>query len=267
MNKMLLTMATLLLATTVSAKQHMQVKPLEWQAGGQTFSGFIVYDSSDNDKRPGLVMVPNWMGVNESAIEKAKHIAGDDYIVLVADVYAKNNRPANQQEAGKLAGSLRGDDRSALRERMIAAVNALQAQAKHLPLKADSIGAFGFCFGGSAVLELARSGIDGISGVVSLHGGLEAGTQSKTAARINTPVLVLNGAADPYVSNDAITALGKELDAAKADWQFVNFSGAVHCFAEADAGNDAASGCSYDERAAKRAFNMMDDFFDEVFKD
>lgn len=267
MNNIQRLITSLLLTTALSATAQMQVTPLEWQANGETFSGFIVYDSAENDKRPGLIMVPNWMGVNESAITKAKQIAGDDYVVLVADVYGKNKRPANPQEAGKLAGSLRGDDRSALRERMVAAVNALKSQADSTPLQTNYIGALGFCFGGSAVLELARSGVEGISGIVSLHGGLEPGKHSTTAAHIKTPILVLNGAADPYTSTESIIALEKELDAAKADWQFVNFSGAVHCFAEADAGNNTASGCSYNERAAKRAYNIMGDFFDEAFKD
>lgn len=265
-NKWLSLISSFLLASPLAA-HNMQVKPVQWQSGGETFSGFVVYDASKKQARPGLVMVPNWMGVNDSAVEKAKTIAGDDYVVLVADVYGKGRRPSTAQQAGELAGSLRGDDRTQLRERMIAAVNAFKKQAGKVPLNANKIGALGFCFGGSAVLELARSGMEGISGVVSLHGGLEAGKLSQTSAHIKTPILILNGAADAAVSNDSIVALGKELDNAQADWQFVNFSGAVHCFAEADAGNDPNSNCRYDERAAKRAYSIMDDFFEEVLDD
>ena len=105
----------------------------------------------------------------------------------------------------------------------------------------------------------------GLAGVVSLHGGLAPGKQSPTAARVRTPVLVLNGADDKAVPDADILAFEKEMDAAGADWQFVDFSGAVHCFAEASAGTDPASNCRYDERAAKRAYRMMDDFFRERF--
>lgn len=248
------------------AAAAMKATPLEWKVGEDTFGGVLVYDDEDGDERPGLVMVPNWMGVTDEAIERAKAVAGDDYVVLVADVYGKGKQPKDSGEAGKLAGSLRGDDRSALRARMQAAVDALEAQAGKAPLQADRIGAFGFCFGGSAALELARSGAD-VAGVVSLHGGLAPGAQSATATKVPAPVLVLNGADDKAVGDADILAFEQEMDAAGADWQFVDFSGAVHCFAEPGAGNDPASNCRYDERAAKRAYRMMDDFFDEVFGD
>lgn len=260
-------LAVALCAAASSAFAAMKAEPLEWKVGSQAFSGYLVYDDAESDLRPGLVMVPNWKGVSESAVELAKSIAGDDYVVLVADVYGKGNRPKDDAEAGKLAGSLRGEDRSQLRTRTQAAVDALKAQAGKAPLQADRIGALGFCFGGSTVLELARSGVEGVAGVVSLHGGLAPGAKSPTAASIKTPVLVLNGAADRGVTDADIAAFEKEMDTSGADWQFVDFSGAVHCFAEETAGNDPASNCRYDARAAKRAYAMMDDFFEEVFAD
>ena len=260
-------LAVALCAAASSAFAAMKAEPLEWKVGSQAFSGYLVYDDAESDLRPGLVMVPNWKGVSESAIEQAKSIAGDDYVVLVADVYGKGNRPKDDTEAGELAGSLRGEDHGQLRTRIQAAVDALKAQVGKAPVQADRIGALGFCFGGSTVLELARSGIEGVAGVVSLHGGLTPGGKSPTAASIKTPVLVLNGAADRGVTDADIAAFEKEMDAAGADWQFVDFSGAVHCFAEKTAGNDPASNCHYDARAAKRALAMMDGFFEEVFED
>ena len=244
----------------------MKVEPVEWTVDGSTFSGYLVYDGDDTEERPGLVMVPNWMGVTEESLERAKAVAGDDYVILVADVYGKGNRPKDAGEAGKLAGSLRGDDRGPLRARMRAAVDTLKAQAGKAPLQAAKIGAFGFCFGGSAALELARSGAD-VAGVVSLHGGLAPGAKPATAAKVPAPVLVHNGADDKAVGDAEILAFEQEMDNAGADWQFVDFSGAVHCFAEPSAGNDPASNCRYDERAAKRAYRMMGDFFDEAFGD
>ena len=262
MRRSLLALAMLCVATPALAA--MQARPVEWTVGKDRFSGYVVYDDASTAKRPGLVMVPNWMGVTADSVERAKSVAGKDYVVLVADVYGKGNRPKDAGEAGKLAGALRGDDRSVLRARIEGAVAALKAQAGKAPLQADKLGAFGFCFGGSTVLELAREGA-GLAGVVSLHGGLAPGKQSPTADRVRTPVLVLNGADDKAVPDADILAFEKEMDAAGADWQFVDFSGAVHCFAEASAGTDPASNCRYDERAAKRAYRMMDDFFRERF--
>ena len=262
MRRSLLALALLCVATPALAA--MQARPVEWTVGKDRFSGYVVYDDASTAKRPGLVMVPNWMGVTADSVERAKSVAGKDYVVLVADVYGKGNRPKDAGEAGKLAGGLRGEDRSVLRARIDGAVGALKAQAGKAPLQADKLGAFGFCFGGSTVLELAREGA-GLAGVVSLHGGLAPGKQSPTADRVRTPVLVLNGADDKAVPDADILAFEKEMDAAGADWQFVDFSGAVHCFAEASAGTDPASNCRYDERAAKRAYRMMDDFFRERF--
>ena len=261
MRRIVFTIGLLLATTPAFAK--MQAKPVEWNVGKDRFSGYVVYDDAAKAKRPGLVMVPNWMGVTDDAVARAKAIAGDDYVVLIADVWGKGKQPKDSAEAGKFAGALRGEDRGPLRTRIEAALATLKAQAGKAPLDASRIGAFGFCFGGSTVLELARSGA-GLAGVVSLHGGLAPGAKSATAA-IKAPVLVLNGADDKAVTDADIVAFEKEMDAAGADWQFVDFSGAVHCFAEPSAGNDPASNCRYDARAAKRAYRMMDGFFAERF--
>ena len=106
----------------------------------------------------------------------------------------------------------------------------------------------------AAVLDLGLPRQDGLDALAAVR-----------AKGVRTPVLVLNGADDKAVSDADILAFEKEMDAAGADWQFVDFSGAVHCFAEASAGTDLASNCRYDERAAKRAYRMMDDFFRERF--
>ena len=257
-------LATALLLAATPAFAGMQVRPLEWTVGGDRFSGYLVHDDASDAKRPGLVMVPNWMGVTNDALERAKAVAGTEYVVLVADMYGKGRQPRDSNEAGKLAGSLRGEDRGPLRARMQAALATLRAQAGRVPLDSARLGAFGFCFGGSAVLELARAGAD-VAGVVSLHGGLAPGAKSPTSDAIPASVLVLNGADDKGVTDAQIAAFEQEMDAAKADWQFVDFSGAVHCFAEPSAGSDPASNCRYDERAAKRAYRMMDGFFRERF--
>ena len=261
MRRSLFAIGLLLATTPVFAK--MQATPVEWSVGQDRFSGYVVYDDAAKAKRPGLVMVPNWMGVTDDAVTRAKAVAGADYVVLVADVYGKGRQPANAGEAGKLAGGLRGDDRAALRARIDAAVATLKGQAGSTPLDAARIGAFGFCFGGSTVLELARNGAD-LAGVVSLHGGLGSPLPAK-AGGTHPSVLVLNGADDKAVTDTDILAFEKEMDGAGADWQFVDFAGAVHCFAEPSAGTDPSTNCAYDERAAKRAYRMLADFFEERF--
>ncbi len=247
---------------SVSASAAMKSEPIEYKVGNDAFSGYLVYDDAGKDKRPGLVMVPNWMGATEDSVEKAKKIAGDDYVILIADVYGKGVRPKDSKEAGEQTRKAYTDGGTTLRARAQAAVDALKAQKEKLPLDDTKIGAFGFCFGGSVALELARSGSDIKGGVVSLHGGLEGYVPIKDN-KVNTPVLVLNGADDSGVTDESIVAFQKEMDAAKADWQFVDFSGAVHCFTQPE--SNSPPNCVYNEKAAKRAFRMMDDFFEEQF--
>ena len=240
----------------------MQQRPVEWQLQGTTYSGVLVYDDAGDARRPGVVMVPNWRGVNASAVAKAEQIAGDDYVVLVADVYGKTVRPQDNDAAAAASKPLR-EDRNLLRARAAAALEALKAQAGKAPLDATHIAAVGFCFGGTTVLEMARAGMP-LAGVVSLHGGLSTPAPA-AAGSGKVPMLVLNGAADAGITAEDIANFGTEMDAAKADWQFVNFSGAVHCFAESDA--NSPPGCLYDPRAAKRAWKMMDNFLEERLGD
>ena len=165
-------LAIALLLCTAPALAEMQARPVDWNVGKERFSGYVVYDDAVKARRPGLVMVPNWLGVNADAVEKAKAIAGGDYVVLVADVYGKAIRPTNAKEAGAAAKGAFADGGVSLRARANEAVRVLKAQAGSAPLDVSRIGAFGFCFGGTTVLELARSGSD-VAGVVSLHGNLE----------------------------------------------------------------------------------------------
>ena len=237
-----------------------QEKPVEWKIGEQVFSGTLVYDDANAIKRPGLVMVPDWLGVTPAAVAKARQIAGNDYVVLVVDMYGKGIRPKDPAEALAQVRKMYADI-PAMRTRINKAVEVLRAEAGDAPLDPARIAALGYCFGGSSVLELARSGAD-VAGVVTFHGGLDTTLPAQPGV-VRAPLLVLNGADDKNTAPES-AGFEKEMNAAGVDWQFVNFSGAVHCFALETANSP---GCMYNERAAKRAYRMMDDFFDEIFVD
>jgi len=254
--------ASLLLGCTVPALAAMQAQPLEWTLDGTRFSGVLVHDDAGPASRPGLMMVPNWMGVTPAAVERAKALAGRDYVVLVVDMYGEGVRPADSQEAATVSAGVR-EDRPLLRRRINKAVEVLRAQAGPVPLDPDRIAAVGFCFGGTTVLELARSGSD-IAAVVSLHGGLTT-PMPAGEGDVHAPMLVLNGADDQAVTAEDISGFAREMDAVGADWTFVNFSGAVHCFADREADNPP--NCVYNERAARRAYRMLDGFLREAMGD
>jgi dienelactone hydrolase len=256
-------MVRLILATwgamlAMNAQAEVKTRALEYTVDGVEFASTLVWDDAAPGPRPGLVLVPNWMGATESAVEKARSIAGSRYVILVADVYGADVRPANASEAGQAARAMYAD-RPALRARAAKALEVLAAQPE---VDAKRLGAIGFCFGGATVLEMARAGTPGLAGVVSFHGNLSTELPAAPGA-VKAPILVLNGAADPLVPAAQIAAFTAEMDAAGADWIFVNYAGAVHCFAEPDA--NSPPNCVYDARAAARAFRAMNDFFGERF--
>ena len=251
----------LLTCFAAGAQAAMVAKNIDYDVGGKKMQSVLVYDDAMKTTRPGIVMTPDWLGMNPDQVALAKQIAGKDYVILVADVYGVDVRPKNADEAGAAAKSMY-EHRSDLRARINAALTQLKAQAGKAPLDGKHYGAIGFCFGGATTLDLARTGAD-VQGVVSFHGNLSTDDPS-LAKNIKAKVLALNGGDDKFVPEDSIVAFQKEMRDANVDWQFLSFGGAVHCFA-IPAAHGEVPGCKYDERTAKRAFAQMHDFFGEVF--
>ena len=242
------------------AQAAMVTKNVDYPVGGKKMQSVLVYDDAVKTPRPGLVMTPDWLGITPDNLALAKQIAGKDYVILVADVYGADVRPKNGDEAGKAAKAMYAD-RGALRARINAALAQLKAQTGNAPLDGTHWGAVGFCFGGATTLDLARSGAD-VAGVVSFHGNL--GGDASFKDDIKAKVLVLHGADDKFESPEQIAAFQQEMRDAKADWQFVSYGGAVHCFAIPTA-DGATPGCKYDPLVAKRALAQMHAFFAEIF--
>lgn len=251
----------LALLFALPAQAAMVSRPIDYDVGGRKMQSVLVYDDAVKTPRPGLVMTPDWLGITPDNLALARQIAGKDYVILVADVYGADVRPKNPDEAGKATKAMYAD-RAALRARINAALAQLKSQAGKAPLDGRHWGAFGFCFGGATTLDLARSGGD-VAGVVSFHGNLSGDPSFKDD--IKARVLVLHGADDKFESPEQITAFQQEMRDAKADWQFVSYGGAVHCFAIPTA-DGAVPGCKYDALVAKRALAQMHAFFAEAFE-
>ena len=256
----LLTLCLLAFATFANAAPRAD--KVSWKDGGKDFDGYLVWDDATNAKRPGLLMVPNWWGVTPAAIAKAKTIASDDFVILLVDMYGREPRPTNADEAGKAAGRVfaAGD---APRTRSAAALEVLRRSAGKAPVDPDRIGAIGFCFGGAIVLELLRSGAQ-LDGAATFHASLDSPKPAKKG-NIKTPLLVMNGAADGFVSHESADAFQKEMADAGADWQFVNFGGAKHCFAEPDE-HGREPGCEFHAPSYWRSMAKMRVFFIEHFR-
>ena len=250
----------LLAGVSFAAQAKMVHRPVEWTLDGTRFHSVLVYDDASTAKRPGLVMVPNWYGINDAAVQKAEMIAGKDYVILLTDMYGAGVRPqqGNADQAQAAVKPLYGD-RALMRKRINEALVQLREQVANAPIDADKLGAIGFCFGGSAVLDLARSGAD-IAAVVSFHGGLTTDNPA-LAKRIKARVLAMNGADDKSTMPDADKFMD-EMRASPADWQFVVIGNAVHCFTEV---GENSPGCRYDERAAARSYRLMHEWLRAAF--
>jgi dienelactone hydrolase len=242
-----------------SAAAAVRTAEVEYRHGNVVLQGFLAYDDALEGRRPGVLIVHQWMGVTDYERMRAEQLAALGYVAFTVDVYGKGVRPTDTAEAGKLAGRYKGD-RQLLRERVAAGLAALRSDERVDP---DRIAAIGYCFGGTAVLELARSGAD-VAGVVSFHGGLDS-PKPEDGRRIKTKVLVLHGADDPFVPDADLAAFQKELRDAKVDWQMVYYSGAVHAFTQPQAGDDPSRGAAYHERADRRSWQAMRTFFEEIF--
>jgi dienelactone hydrolase len=258
--RILLALSLLFISTVSMAAQRAD--KISWTHGSKNFDGYIAWDDSSKKLRPGLLMVPNWYGITDSAINKAKTIAGKDYVILLVDMYGRDVRPKTPEEAGKAATAVYAAP-AELRGRITTALAQLKASGKKAPFDGKNIGAIGFCFGGAVALDLARSGAD-ISGVVSFHGNLSSKLPASKPGDVKAAVLVMNGADDKYVPEESIAVFQKEMQDAKSDWQFVSFGGAVHCFAEPDE-TGTVPGCLYHEPSYKRSMKMMRTFFAEKF--
>lgn len=260
MRSLSVALVLLVLASTSVASAKMVAKPVGWVLDGILFKSTLVYDDASDAKRPGLVMVPNWYGIRDIAIEKAKAIAGKDYVILLTDMYGESVRPLSEAEARAATAPLYSD-RNLMRRRVGKAFDELKAATAIAPVDPARLAAIGFCFGGSAVLDLARSGSDARA-VISFHGGLKTDAPDLAKA-IRARVLVINGADDVGTLPD-VPNFKNEMRTSPADWQFVEMGGAVHCFTETEA-TAPAGNCRYDERTATRAYAMMRAWLEDSF--
>jgi dienelactone hydrolase len=247
------------LLVPAAAGAGLKTAMVEYRQGDAVLEGYLAFDPDLKGKRPGVLVVHEWRGLNEYAMRRAEQLAAMGYVAFAADIYGKGVRAETNKEAAALAGRYRGD-RQLLRARVLAALDVLRSREHADPAR---VAAIGFCFGGTTVLELARSGAD-VLGVVSFHGGLDTPTP-EDAKNIKAKVLAFQGAEDPYVSPAERAAFKKEMTGGGVDWQMVSFGHAVHSFTVPTAGSDPSRGSAYNETADRRSWEMMKLFFAELF--
>lgn len=249
--------AVLAAALSVPASAELKTRAVEYRIGETVLEGWLAFDDSFKGSRPGVLVFPDWKGHGPYARKRAEQLAGMGYIAFAADMYGKGVYAKDRAEAAALAGALRKDG-VLMRARAKAAYEALLEEPR---VAASKTAAIGYCFGGGVVLEMARAGLP-LSGVVSFHGSFDT-TQPAGPGDIKARILVLHGAEDKNMAQ--APAFLDELRRSGADWQFVQYSGAVHAFTQPESGNDPSKGAAYDEKADRRSWQAMKDFFAELF--
>jgi dienelactone hydrolase len=255
--KLLLAALAVLGAWTLRAE--IKTETVEYKDGDTTLEGFLAYDTAQAGKRPGILVVHQWMGLSDYEKKRCEMLAKLGYVAFAADVYGQGIRPRSVAEAGAQAGKYKSN-RKLLRQRVNAGLACLRQQRL---VDAQRVGAIGYCFGGTAVIELARSGAD-VRGVVSFHGGLDAPTPAD-GKNIKCRVLALHGADDPFESAADLAAFENEMRAGGVDWELVKYGGTVHSFTDWNA-DGSLKGAQYNERADRRSWAAMREFFADLFK-
>ena len=255
-----------LMFTTAMASADILTKAVPYEHGGTKFEGFLAYGSADspNAKRPGVLVVPEWWGLNDYVKGRARQLAEMGYVALVVDMYGGGTNTTDAKKAKELAGPLYGSPEMAVRARA-----GLDELLKTGLVDGDKVAAIGFCFGGSTCQALAYTGAP-VAGIVSFHGGLIQ-PSAEDLKNIRCKFLMLNGAIDPTVKPEAIARYIKALDSAQVDYQFINYSGALHAFTNPDATklaqqNGMTGMVGYNQTAARRSWEQMKVFFNELFQ-
>jgi dienelactone hydrolase len=260
MKKSILLLMMALILWSVSAHAELKTIVTEYKHGDTVLEGYLAYNDSVKGKRPGVIVVHEWWGINNYVRMRTEQLAKLGYIAFAIDMYGKGVRAKDAKEAGTLSGTYTSN-RSFMRSRASAGLEVLKSHSLADPKR---MAAIGYCFGGTTVLEIARSGAE-LAGVVSFHGGL-ATPNPDDAKNVKGKILVLHGADDPFVPPKQVIAFQEEMRNAGMDWQMVSYGGAVHSFTNPDSGNDPSKGAAYNEKADRRSWEAMKVFFAEILK-
>ncbi|MEX2580517.1 MAG: dienelactone hydrolase family protein [Verrucomicrobiales bacterium] len=250
--------AAALFVPILGLRAEIVEEAIEYESAGKTCEGWHAYDDSVEGERPGVLVVHQWTGLTDYEKRRARMLAELGYSAFALDIYGKGVRP-QPPEAGEMSGKYK-EDRDLYRQRL---EDGLEVLKKRPQTDGDALAAIGYCFGGTGVLELARSGAD-VDGVVSFHGGLGTPTP-EDAENIEAEVLVLHGADDPHVPPAEVEAFKKEMEDADVDYEFTAYPGAVHAFTQDMAGDDPSDGVAYQAEADEKSWEEMKKFFERLF--
>lgn len=242
--------ALVLLVVPTGAQAAIKTEDVEYHQGDTTLQGVIAWDDAVTGKRPGVLLVHEWWGLNQQTRNQAVRLAKLGYVAFAVDMYGKGKTATHPKDATAFMTEATSDF-----EREKARFDAAVTLFKQRPqLDANKLAAIGYCFGGGVVLDMVRSG-ESFPLVATFHGSLKSKQTLKPGNK--TRILVLHGAEDPMVTQEQVAGLKKELDAAHMRYEVVQYPGAKHGFTNPDADKTGVPGLAYDAKADEASFAAL----------
>ncbi|WP_295124027.1 dienelactone hydrolase family protein [uncultured Chitinophaga sp.] len=248
-------------ATNTPAEVKLKEETVTYKDDTTTLIGYVAYNEASTGKRPAVLVVPEWWGINEYPKARARQLAELGYIAFAVDMYGNALQANTPEEAGKAAGAFYKAP-ALMKSRIDAALAKIKTFEQ---TDTTSIAAIGYCFGGAVVLNAAKMGAD-LKGVVSFHGNLAGAPANKDL--LKAKILVCHGAADKFVSEEEIAAFKKGLDSIGADYKFIAYPDALHAFTNPGStanGEKFKIPIAYNAAADTASWKDMREFFGKIF--
>jgi len=249
-----------LLLSPIGGYAEVQTKIIPYTHGQTQLEGFLAWDDRVQGKRPGVLVVHEWWGLNDYARQRAEQLAALGYVAFAVDMYGKGQVTSHPDQAGKWMKHIQEN----VKEWQARAITGLEVLRNHSLVDQGKVAAIGYCFGGATVMQLAYSGTD-IQGVVSFHGSLPL-PEDPHKVQTQAKVLIAHGNADPFVPDNHVQKFRKAVEEAKLDWHMIVFSGTRHSFTNPNAGSHGMDALKYDPKADRRSWAYMQIFFNELFQ-
>lgn len=246
-----------LLTVFLASQSHaaLKTKVIKYRYAGKTLVGYLAFDDAkQNEKKPGVLVVHEFWGLNGYAKKRTEQLANMGYVAFAADMYGDGKTAKHPEEAMGMMSVVTKNQKIWL-GRAQAALKILQSQPN---VDVERIAAIGYCFGGATVQKLAYSGAN-VKAVASFHGVLV--NPDENIKDVKSKILILQGADDPYSKPEVVKSFKASLDKAKLDYKYVSYPKVVHSFTVPEAGNDPSKGVAYNAKADKKSWNEMKKLF------
>jgi dienelactone hydrolase len=250
-------MFTALLGT--GAHAAIQSEEVTYKDGETELRGYLAWDNAVSGKRPGVLVAHEWWGLNDYARKRAEMLAKLGYVAFALDMYGKDKVTEHGRQAEEWMKQISAN-RDAFRRRAGAGLDVLRKNSR---VDASRLAAVGYCFGGSAVMQLAYGGAD-LRGVASFHGPLPPASDEQ-ARNIKARIFAAHGAADSFVAPERVQQFTAALEKAGVDWQLLTYGHARHAFTNPEAGKYGVENIQYNEQADQRSWAALTHFLGEIF--